>query len=41
MIADDAEMDEEIERQLESDVHDENYVGQLLLDVNALDVKEK
>ncbi|CAF0833175.1 unnamed protein product [Rotaria sordida] len=38
MIADDnADMDEEIERQLESDVH----VGQLLLDVNTLDIKEK
>ena len=38
MIADDdADMDEESERHLNSDVH----VGQLLLDVNALDVKEK
>ena len=39
MIADDdADVDKEIDRQLESDVQ---HVGQLLLDVNASDVKEK
>ncbi|CAF1497771.1 unnamed protein product [Rotaria sp. Silwood1] len=36
-----AEMDEEIEQQLEPDVHDRNIVEQSLLDVNALHVKEK
>ncbi|CAF2777765.1 unnamed protein product [Rotaria sp. Silwood2] len=41
MIGDDAEICEEIERQLELDVHDENYVEESLLDVNAVHVEEK
>ncbi|CAF1073951.1 unnamed protein product [Rotaria sordida] len=41
MIADDVEMNEEIERQLELDVYDENYVEQSLIDVNGRHVKEK
>lgn len=38
MMADDAEIDEEIERQLEADAHDRNYVEQPLLDEKELDV---
>ena len=32
MMADDAEIDEEIERQLDADAHDRNYLKQPLLD---------
>ena len=38
MMADDAEIDEEIERQLEADTHDRDYVEQPLLDDKELDV---
>ena len=38
MMADDAEIDEEIERQLEADAHDRNYLEQPLLDEKELDV---
>jgi hypothetical protein len=38
MMADDAEIDEEIERQLEADAHDRNYVEQPLLDDKELQV---
>ncbi|UJR33723.1 hypothetical protein I4U23_021150 [Adineta vaga] len=37
MMADDAEIDEEIERQLEADAHDRNYLDQPLLDDKELD----
>ncbi|CAF3704659.1 unnamed protein product [Adineta steineri] len=36
MLADDAEIDEEIERQLEADAHDRDYVEQPLLNDNEL-----
>ncbi|CAF4164249.1 unnamed protein product, partial [Rotaria magnacalcarata] len=32
MVADDAEIDEEIERQLEADAHERNYIEQQPLD---------
>jgi hypothetical protein len=38
MMADDAEIDEEIERQLEADAHDRNYFEQPLLDDKDFDV---
>ncbi len=38
MMADDAEIDEEIERQLEADAQDRNYVEQPLLNDKELDV---
>ncbi|CAF0780786.1 unnamed protein product [Rotaria sp. Silwood1] len=38
MVADEAEIDEEIERQLEADAHDRNYLEQPLLDDNDLDL---
>jgi len=38
MMADDAEIDEEIERQLEADAHDRDYLEQPLLDDKELDV---
>lgn len=39
MLADDAEIDEEIERQLDADAHDRNYLKQPLLeDERDLDV---
>lgn len=38
MMADDAEIDEEIERQLEADAHDRNYLEQPLLDEKEFDV---
>ena len=38
MMADDAEMDEEIERQLEADAHDRDYVEKPLFDEKELDV---
>ena len=38
MMADDAEIDEEIERQLEADAHDRNYLERPLLDDKELDV---
>ncbi|CAF2341959.1 unnamed protein product [Rotaria sp. Silwood2] len=41
VIGDDAEMYEEIEQQLESDVHNENYAEQSLLDVNTVHVEDK
>jgi hypothetical protein len=41
MMADDAEIDEEIERQLEADAHDRNYLEQPLLDDKELDVSKK
>ncbi|CAF0758145.1 unnamed protein product [Adineta ricciae] len=37
MMADDAEIDEEIERQLEADAQDRNYLNQSLLDDKELD----
>jgi hypothetical protein len=40
MMADDAEIDEEIERQLEADAEDRNYYEQPLLDEKDLDVSE-
>jgi hypothetical protein len=40
MMADDAEIDEEIERQLEADAHDRNYLQEPLLDDKELDVSE-
>jgi hypothetical protein len=40
MMADDAEIDEEIERQLEADAHDRNYLQEPLLDDKELDVNE-
>ncbi len=40
MMADDAEIDEEIERQLEADAHDRNYLEQPLLDDKELDVSD-
>jgi hypothetical protein len=40
MMADDAEIDEEIERQLEADAQDRNYAKQPLLDDKDLDVSE-
>ena len=39
MMADDAEIDEEIERQLEADAQDRNYLEQPLLDDNELEVR--
>lgn len=39
MMADDAEIDEEIERQLEADAQDRNYQEQPLLDDNELEVR--
>jgi len=39
MLADDAEIDEEIERQLEADAQDRNFLEQPLLDEKDLDVK--
>jgi hypothetical protein len=41
MMADDAEADEEIERQLEADAHDRDYHEQPLLDDKELDVNNK
>lgn len=41
MLADDAEIDEEIERQLEADAQDRNFLEQPLLDEKDLDVKLK
>jgi len=41
MMADDAEADEEIERQLEADAHDRDYREQPLLDDKELDVNNK
>jgi hypothetical protein len=41
MMADDAEIDEEIERQLEADAHDRVYVEPPLLDDKELDVNTK
>jgi hypothetical protein len=41
MMADDAEIDEEIERQLEADAHDRNYLEQPLLDERELDVNNR
>ena len=41
MMADDAEIDEEIERQLEADAHDRDYLEQPLLDDKELDVNYK
>ncbi|CAF0755454.1 unnamed protein product [Rotaria sordida] len=38
MVADEAEIDEEIERQLEADAHDRNYLEQPLLDDKDLDL---
>ena len=38
MMADDAEIDEEIERQLDADAHDRNYLQQPSLDDKDLDV---
>ena len=38
MMADDAEMDEEIERQLEADAHDRDYLEKPLFDEKELDV---
>jgi hypothetical protein len=38
MMADDAEIDEEIERQLEAEANDQNYLQQPLLDDNELAV---
>lgn len=38
MLADDAEIDEEIERQLEADAQDRNFLEQPLLNENELDV---
>jgi hypothetical protein len=40
MMTDDAEIDEEIERQLEADAQDRNYIVQPLLDDKDLDVSE-
>jgi len=40
MMADDAEIDEEIERQLEADAHDRNYLERPLLDDKDLDVSQ-
>ena len=39
MMADDAEIDEEIERQLEADAEDRNYLEQPLLDDKELEVR--
>lgn len=41
MMADDAEIDEEIERQLEADAQDRNYLEQPLLDEKELEVSEE
>jgi hypothetical protein len=41
MMADDAEIDEEIERQLEADARDRDYLQQPLLDDKELDVNNK
>jgi hypothetical protein len=41
MMADDAEIDEEIERQLEADAHERDYLEQPLLDDKELDVIKK
>jgi hypothetical protein len=41
MMADDAEIDEEIERQLEADAHERDYLEQPLLDDTELDVNTK
>ena len=38
MMADDAEIDEEIERQLEADAHDRNYVEQPSYNDKEMDV---
>jgi hypothetical protein len=38
MMADDAEIDEEIERQLEADANDRNFLVQPLLDDKEIDV---
>lgn len=38
MMADDAEIDEEIERQLEAEAQDQNYLEQPLLDERELEV---
>lgn len=39
MLADDAEIDEEIERQLEADAHDRKFLEQPLIDEKDLDVR--
>ncbi len=39
MMADDAEIDEEIERQLEADAQDRNYLERPVLDDKEVDVK--
>jgi len=41
MMADDAEADEEIERQLEADAHDRDYREQPLIDDKELDVNNE
>ena len=41
MMADDAEIDEEIERQLEAEAHERDYLVQPLLDDQELDVIKK
>lgn len=38
MMADDTEIDEEIERQLEADAHDRDYLEQPLLDDKEFEV---
>ncbi len=38
MMADDAEIDEEIERQLDADAHERDYLEQPLIDDKDLDV---
>ena len=40
MMSDDTDMDEEIERQMEADVHDTNYIEQSLLNDKELDVSD-
>jgi hypothetical protein len=41
MMADDAEIDDEIERQLEADAHDRVYLEQPLLDQQELEVNNQ
>ena len=40
-MADDAEIDEEIERQLEADAHDRDYLEQPLLDEREINVSNQ
>lgn len=41
MMADDAEIDEEIERQLEAEAHEREFCEQPLLDEKELEVNQK